>query len=107
MLRKIKPTMTSAIWVMSPIILGVFIASVFLNNTNYKEKPQIANIKQVIEETPEIKDPDFVTLTFAGDIMLDRGVKNSVLKNFGGDYEKLFENLELLKESDIFFANLE
>ena len=99
--------MTSAIWVMSPIILEVFIAFVFLNNTDYKEKPQIANINQVIEETPEIKDPDFVTLTFAGDIMLDRGVKNSVLKNFGGDYEKLFENLEILKESDIFFANLE
>ncbi|OGI56937.1 hypothetical protein A2640_02870 [Candidatus Nomurabacteria bacterium RIFCSPHIGHO2_01_FULL_36_23] len=56
---------------------------------------------------PEIKDPDFVTLIFAGDIMLDRGVKNSVIKNFNGDYSALFEKLEILKKSDIAFANLE
>jgi len=56
---------------------------------------------------PEVKEPDFVTLSFAGDIMLDRGVRSSVMKNFGGDYSKLFENLDLLKKSDIVFANLE
>ncbi|OGI75590.1 hypothetical protein A3C67_00680 [Candidatus Nomurabacteria bacterium RIFCSPHIGHO2_02_FULL_42_19] len=56
---------------------------------------------------PEIKDPDFVTFTFLGDIMLDRGVKNSVIKNFAGDYSALFERLETLKKSDIVFANLE
>ena len=66
-------------------------------------------IKQKIG-APDIKDPDFVTLTFAGDIMLDRGVKNSVIKNFNNDYSKLFEKLDLsnlLKKSDIVFANLE
>ncbi|TSC77684.1 MAG: poly-gamma-glutamate synthesis protein (capsule biosynthesis protein) [Parcubacteria group bacterium Gr01-1014_24] len=57
--------------------------------------------------TPDIKDPDFVTFTFAGDIMLDRGVKNSVIKNFNNDYSALFEKLKILKESDIVFANLE
>ena len=57
--------------------------------------------------TVEPKDPDFVNLTFLGDIMLDRGVKNSVNKNFAGDYSKLFENLDLAKNSDIVFANLE
>ena len=51
--------------------------------------------------------PDFVTLLFGGDIMLDRGVKNSVIKNFGGDYSILFQNLYILKEADIAFANLE
>ena len=59
---------------------------------------------------PDIKDPNFVTLTFAGDIMLDRGVKNSVRKNFNNDYSKLFEKSDiasLLKKSDIVFANLE
>ena len=56
---------------------------------------------------PEIKDPDFVTLSFLGDIMLDRGVKSSVLKNFGGDYSALFEKMGVLKKSDIVFANLE
>jgi len=59
------------------------------------------------EGMPEIKDPDFVTLAFGGDIMLDRGVKNSVNKNFNGDYSALFEKLEILKKSDIVFANLE
>lgn len=59
------------------------------------------------EGVPEIGEPDFVTLAFGGDIMLDRGVKSSVLKNFNGDYSILFENLEILKDSDIAFANLE
>jgi len=56
---------------------------------------------------PDIKDPNFVTLAFAGDIMLDRGVKNSVIKNFNNDYSALFEKLDVLKKSDISFANLE
>lgn len=57
--------------------------------------------------TVEPKDPDFVNLAFMGDIMLDRGVRNSVNKNFGGDYSSLFEKLSLLKKSDVVFANLE
>ncbi|HEV7423734.1 MAG TPA: CapA family protein [Candidatus Paceibacterota bacterium] len=59
---------------------------------------------------PDIKDPDFVTFAFAGDIMLDRGVRNSVVKNFNNDYSALFANPNLskiLKDSDIVFANLE
>lgn len=53
------------------------------------------------------KEPDFIKFTFTGDIMLDRGVRQSVEKNFNGDYDKLFANLEILKDSDIVFANLE
>ncbi len=53
------------------------------------------------------QEQDFVDLIFAGDIMLDRGVKNSVLKNFKGNYGTLFEKVEILKKSDIIFANLE
>ncbi len=48
-----------------------------------------------------------IILSFVGDIMLDRGVKFSVKKNFAGDYSKLFKNLELLQKSDLTFANLE
>lgn len=59
------------------------------------------------EGLPDIRELDFVTLLFGGDIMLDRGVKNSVMKNFGGDYSALFEKLDILKESDFVFANLE
>ncbi len=68
-----------------------------------------ANTNWVQEKigAPEIKDPNFVTLAFAGDIMLDRGVKSSVARNFNGDYSALFTKLDMLKKSDIVFANLE
>lgn len=48
-----------------------------------------------------------VKLAFGGDVMLDRGVKSSVDRNFGGDYSKLFEKLTPLKDADISFVNLE
>ena len=56
---------------------------------------------------PDISEPDFITMQFLGDIMLDRGVRNSVNKNFAGDYSALFEKMDVLKEADIVFANLE
>src|ERR1700752_1296578 len=39
--------------------------------------------------------------------MKDRGVKDSVNKNFDGDYSKLFANAGFLKTPGIMFANLE
>lgn len=54
-----------------------------------------------------IKDPNFITFSFLGDIMLDRGVRSSINKNFNGDYSVLFNKLEFLNDSDIVFANLE
>ncbi len=62
-----------------------------------------------VRERTDIPDyeQDFVTLIFGGDIMLDRGVRNSVNKNFNGDYSALFEKLVILKRPDIAFANLE
>lgn len=50
---------------------------------------------------------DETTLSFVGDIMLDRAVKLSVMKNFDGDYGALFKNVGALKDSDISFANME
>ncbi|KKR67281.1 MAG: hypothetical protein UU10_C0049G0002 [Parcubacteria group bacterium GW2011_GWF1_40_6] len=72
-----------------------------------------ANTNWVEEKvgTPDIKDPNFVMLAFAGDIMLDRGVESSVIRNFGGNYSALFEKekklSEIFKKADIAFANLE
>jgi poly-gamma-glutamate synthesis protein (capsule biosynthesis protein) len=66
----------------------------------------LAWVKQK-EGISDISEPDFVSLAFLGDIMLDRGVKSSVLKNFGGDYSALFEKMDILKKSDVVFANLE
>jgi len=81
----------------------------YLNKNIYYGGETDANTAWVKERTdiPPVYDQDFVTLTFGGDIMLDRGVKNSVNKNFKGDYSALFEKLGILKKSDIVFANLE
>jgi poly-gamma-glutamate synthesis protein (capsule biosynthesis protein) len=81
----------------------------YLNNNIYYGGEADANTAWVKERTdlPPVYNQDFVNLTFGGDIMLDRGVKNSVNKNFGGDYSALFENMGILKKSDIAFANLE
>jgi len=54
-----------------------------------------------------ITEPEEVTISFLGDIMMDRGVKTSVYKNYGGDFNALFKNLGELKGDDITFANLE
>lgn len=48
-----------------------------------------------------------IVMSFVGDIMLDRGVKASVKKHFAGDYSELFKNLNIIKDSDLAFANLE
>jgi poly-gamma-glutamate synthesis protein (capsule biosynthesis protein) len=84
----------------------------FLKKNIYYGGERDANTDWVAEKIrlPDIVDPSFVNLTFAGDIMLDRGVRNSVLKNFAGDYSKLFEKKDLanmFEKSDIVFANLE
>lgn len=101
------------LWALPPIILGIFIASFIFNNFSIKQTSQTAQTYNAIETTPTIpapkieKEPKFINLAFAGDIMLDRGVRRSVIKNFNGDYLKLFENLEDLKKFDIVFVNLE
>jgi D-alanyl-D-alanine carboxypeptidase/poly-gamma-glutamate capsule biosynthesis protein CapA/YwtB (metallophosphatase superfamily) len=59
------------------------------------------------EGVPDLSNQDFVNLSFLGDLMFDRGVRQSVTKNFAGDYSPLFVNLESLKKSDFVFANLE
>jgi poly-gamma-glutamate capsule biosynthesis protein CapA/YwtB (metallophosphatase superfamily) len=53
------------------------------------------------------KAPQKVHLSFVGDIMLDRSIRNKVNKLWGGDYHKVFENADFLKEPDLMFANLE
>jgi len=79
------------------VIIGLFFPISFL----VEEKIAIPDVP---------KEPEFVNFVFAGDIMLDRGVRRSVVKNFNGDYSTLFENSTLsaiFQNSDIIFANLE
>lgn len=60
-------------------------------------------LNEVIFETA----PEEATISFLGDIMMDRGVKSSIHRNYDGDYNVLFKNLGELKDSDIVFGNLE
>lgn len=103
-------------WSLPPVILGIFFASLIFNNlSNIQISPnaQQADVINTIEttstteKTPAATEPDFVSFAFAGDIMLDRGVRRSVIKNLNGDYSALFNNLDVFKNSDIAFANLE
>jgi LAS superfamily LD-carboxypeptidase LdcB len=82
------------------LILGAGIFVVSQLNTTTSSLPVNHDINPVVAN----KD---TTLFFVGDIMLDRGVKSSVIKNFNGDYDRLFENVSPLKEADILFGNLE
>ena len=79
---------------------------------------QLANIQEentlppspkpsVILPTEPARSVGQVSLAFLGDIMLDRGVEQSVANNFEGDWSKLFDNMQILKNYDIVFANLE
>lgn len=86
-----------------------FLGNVFYG-TGVASNQQVASVTEALPTTPEkeiIKVPDFVTVTFAGDAMLDRGVEASVKKNFDGDYNKLFDNVDIFKKDDISFLNLE
>lgn len=53
----------------------------------------------------KVKTP--LEMIFVGDIMLDRGVEKSVIKQVGGDFAWLAQKLETLKSADILFGNLE
>ena len=58
--------------------------------------------KPVEEERHEI-----TSLVFVGDIMMDRGVEDSVKLHAGGDFSFLFKNVSFLSDADIAFGNLE
>jgi LAS superfamily LD-carboxypeptidase LdcB/poly-gamma-glutamate capsule biosynthesis protein CapA/YwtB (metallophosphatase superfamily) len=93
----------------SVVFFSVFIFSI---NTIRDIKPNeqmalaVEATKTQIEEISIIENK-ITTLFFVGDIMLTRGIKSSVEKNFNGDYNKLFANLTQLKDADILFGNLE
>ncbi len=85
-------------------ILGINIAEKISTINPNTQKAEIADL---LVKTPIIPDTKETTLVFLGDMMFDRGVESSVNKNFGGDFNKLFENIPEIKDADILFANLE
>ncbi len=65
------------------------------------------NVYYSYDEKIAAADSAEVTLGFVGDMMLDRGVETSVIKNFAGNFDKVFAEVGALKDDDILFANLE
>lgn len=92
------------IWIIV-IVVGNLTTKKF-TNLNDNQTAQVLNIENNTTPTPILENKN-TTITSVGDIMLTRGVKTSVDKNFGGNYNKLFENLSELKTADILFGNLE
>jgi poly-gamma-glutamate synthesis protein (capsule biosynthesis protein) len=89
-----------------PFTLGNFIFKNVYNITKQSQSAQVG-LAPTYENKENPPQEDTTTIFFVGDIMLTRGVKSSVMKNFNGDYSKMFENLPELKNADILFGNLE
>ncbi len=105
---KIKLIWTLGIIFISIIgfLIGFSISNKLQNissNTIKTERTEVS-LNNNMPKITNIKD---TTLMFVGDMMLDRGVKSSVKNNFGGDFNKLFDNIGEIKDADILFANLE
>lgn len=63
-------------------------------------------VSKTVEQNPSTPTLP-ISIIFFGDGMFDRGVKNSVKKNFNDDFNQLFVNLQEIKTYDIAFLNLE
>lgn len=80
-------------------VLGLFFA--------FKNEETISYESPIVSENL-IPEPKEIKLIFFGDIMLDRGARSSVEKNFSGDYSLLFgPTKDLIQNADIAFLNLE
>ncbi len=96
--------MKKTLLIPSVLLIGVI---VFVGIVRFKNLPQQASVADVFSLDQKIEEKKPVTITFVGDIMLDRSVRSSVNKNFGGDYNALFVNTGYLRDTDIAFGNLE
>ena len=57
---------------------------------------EVVNNEGILIPVAAVDKIENIRLAFVGDIMLDRGVKKSVYKNFAGDYAELFSKVKLL-----------
>ncbi|MEK7586321.1 MAG: CapA family protein, partial [Patescibacteria group bacterium] len=55
----------------------------------------------------EAEGEETITLSFVGDIMLDRGVAGITKRQYRGDYKTIFVGVPSLRSADILFGNLE
>jgi len=114
-----KTLLSYGLWISFSILIGVFLSFVLIKTVRVSYDYSVNTFGSVMfnfispkGETPFIvyqknKEPKEISLVFVGDIMLDRGVKKSVIKNFNGDFSFLFQKVDFLKNADISFGNLE
>jgi len=88
-------------YLVKPLILDSAVANISSFN------PEYVNIISETIDNDKKNNGKEISFTFVGDIMLDRGVENSVYKNGNGDFSFIFENVDFLEKSDITFGNLE
>lgn len=81
---------------------------IITNTKNEEQSLSVIDPKQLENIKTGDSLSEKLTLGFVGDIMLDRGVKSSVMKNGNGDYIFMFEKIkDYLNSFDILFGNLE
>jgi poly-gamma-glutamate capsule biosynthesis protein CapA/YwtB (metallophosphatase superfamily) len=104
-MNKILPTL----YIIASSMLGFYLGAVVTQTVvRMHVAPYVtSSTAAAIIPIQESMTPKTTSLYFVGDIMLARNIKNSVHKNFGGDYNRLFENISELKNADILFTNLE
>ena len=95
------------------IIIAVFFITIFAcyfgRQVEWHHQQVLEHDQNEANALQAISNPVYSPLTFGfvGDIMLDRDVRTSVEKNFGGDYNRIFAKAGFLSQPDITFANLE
>ena len=101
------------IWSLILFVMVFFSANVVFNlGSTFVSKTFVSKTAMVLSSENQINseiitEPN-IKLAFVGDIMLDRGVRYMVNKNFAGDYSQLFSNVKKqLQSYDLLFGNLE
>jgi poly-gamma-glutamate synthesis protein (capsule biosynthesis protein) len=100
------------------ILISALLTSIVISGTIIfvaNEKKATADIYKNLQKTQPtsvLSSPPLAkhvfSLLFVGDVMLDRGVKNTVERKLDGDYLKLFDLIKLkMAKSDISILNLE
>jgi poly-gamma-glutamate synthesis protein (capsule biosynthesis protein) len=103
-----KKRLKIIIIILSGIFLIASIGFTALAIKNYqKSKTNNDTTESTLGSIPTAPALKETKIYFVGDIMLDRGVLNSVNKNFNGNFSELFRNVPELKNADILFGNLE
>ncbi len=104
---KIRTTIIIIVFVVLGFTTGLLATKMYLIKSSNQTASVVLPTNKLVEQDLVEKKQQETKLFFVGDMMLDRSVRTSVVKNFNNDYNSLFINLPELKEADILFGNLE